>query len=68
MLVVSLVGYKHHVSTMRELVYRYYCKWDKPAVTLPGAESWNLLDRHVINNGFCADRLGRAADVLLGRF
>lgn len=44
---------------MGELVYRHDSKWDKPAITLPGAEKWHLIDRHIVSNGFCADLAGQ---------
>jgi hypothetical protein len=44
---------------MGSLNYRRDVKWDKQVVKLPGSEKWGVLDKHIVNNGFCVDLCGQ---------
>lgn len=44
---------------MGDLTYYHDSDWNKPALVLPGAEKWQLIDRHIVDNGLVADLSGQ---------
>lgn len=46
-------------SVMGDLVYYHDSDWNKPAILLPGAERWQLIDKHYIDKGLVADLSGQ---------
>lgn len=48
-----------HCLRMGDLVYRHDADWNKPAILLPGAEKWTLIDKSLIEKGLVADLSGQ---------
>lgn len=46
-------------STMASITYRSDNRWNKPAITLPGSEKWDLIDRHYVRKGLLAELAGQ---------
>lgn len=44
---------------MGDLVYYYDVDWNKPAILLPGAEKWQLIDKYYVDKGLVADLSGQ---------